>query len=168
MPPPRSIVFLLRLLLPLLLLSPCSSRTFAGSIKTSASWVHLAHFAFQAPRDTVVYRMPADGGEASGSTFEEQMGEAEVDPTPDQGLITLEMHYSYGAHLTLLAYFDDPPERDTSSNSNFDMAQTWEQVRARNFLGAKLISRRIRGCHSFECIFLSCSAAIIKNSVGFG
>ena len=121
---------LLPLLLPLALLpSPGRGRSFAGSIQTSAPWAHLAHFAFQAERSHIVYRMPEGGAEASGSTFAQQMGRAEIVPEPDRGVFSLEMHYPYGARLSLLAYFDDPPRSGVSSGGSFDMAQTWEQVR---------------------------------------
>ena len=64
------------------------ARTFSGTIATSASWVHLAHFAFKAERETVILSMDDGSGTATGSTFDEQMGWA-ARKVPDRGILSL-------------------------------------------------------------------------------
>ena len=107
--------------------SQANARTFMGNVATSAPWAHIAHFAFKAERESIVFDMPMDASEASGSTMEEQMGTAKL-TKPDRGYISVQVRYSYGTRLSLLAYFDNPPAPSELNSENFDRAQTWQQV----------------------------------------
>ena len=108
----------------------CDALMFNGTIETQESWAYLAHFAYKANRESIVYEMDNRNGGPEPSTFDDQMGVAKT-KVVDKGVFSATFRYEYGTRLTLLGYFENPSSSSTAKThkeSDFDKASSWEDV----------------------------------------